>query len=132
MRPPHVVTPARLAVVLDELLQIHERVERHLGIDWQVIYLPVMLVAAIAGAVIAWQLRHRPAVVAVLIAGACGWAGAQLFEMLEWGPGDVLVSPWMIYPEELLEISGSCLFALAMLMVLSAPRAEVPAVPAAL
>ena len=132
MRPPHVVTPARLAVVLDELLQIHERVERHLTIDWQVIYLPVMLVTAIAGAIIAWELRHRPSVVAILLAGACGWAGAQLFEMLEWGPGDVLVSPWMIYPEELLEISGSCLFALAMLMVLSAPRAEVPAVPAAL
>ena len=106
---------------LDELLSFHERLESFTGIDWQKLYLPVGALGALIGLGVLLQVRRDLRVVATLLAAGAAWFVAQVFEAIQW-KGDKLVVPWLIYPEELLEMTGSALFGVAMLMVLRSDR----------
>jgi hypothetical protein len=102
---------------LDELAVIHESLESWTGVDWQILYLPVILVGAIAWARTMPRLRPAPVIAWLWVGGAGAWFVAQVFEKLE-NHGNVLVHPWMTLPEETLEMAGSSLFGLALLLTL--------------
>ena len=102
---------------VDELLAIHEALESLTGVDWQLLYLPFGLIGAGTGLGVLLLYRRRPALVVLYVVGAAAWAVAQLFEAIQWH-GDELVQPALIYPEELLEVRGSGLFAVAAVLAL--------------
>lgn len=102
-------------LALDEVLAVHERVEARAGVDWQLLYLPVALVGATAGLVAAYALRRRRLALTLLITAGLAWAAALLLEDLQWD-GDVLAHPSLVYYEELLEMGGSALIVVAMLL----------------
>jgi hypothetical protein len=106
---------------LDELLSVHERLESYTGVDWQKLYLPVGALGALIGLGVLLEVRRDLRVVATLLAAGAAWFVAQVFEAVQW-KGDKLVVPWLIYPEELLEMTGSALFGVAMLMALRSQR----------
>jgi hypothetical protein len=71
------------------------------------------------------RIRSPVAASGAWVAGAAAWVVAQLFEKLE-NHGDVLVHPWMTLPEETLEMAGSSVFGLALLLWIQHQAAEVP------
>ncbi len=103
---------------LDEAVAIHERLEALTGIDWQLLYVPVVLVGGVAWLAL-WRrgrtvARFRPA----LAAGSAAWFVAQVLEKVQWH-GDVKAAHYdlMMVLEELLEMTGSLLFLIAVLLV---------------
>ena len=104
---------------LDEVFQIHERLETWTGIDWQTLYLPVFAIAGVLGATLLPRLRTAGRAAHLLVLGGIAWGGAQIFEAVQWDGPDRLVAPWTIVPEETLEMAGSLLFLLAFLAVAS-------------
>ena len=106
-------------MALDEMLYLHERLETVTGIDWQILYLPLVLVGAVAWLAMIRRLWSHPLAAALFASGAAAWLASQVFEAVQWD-GDVLVYRWMNVPEELLEMTGSALFALGLLSGLQA------------
>jgi hypothetical protein len=102
----------------DDTLWIHERLEQRTGTDWEKLYaLPVALVAVTAGVLVALELRRlRPLLAAAFLVGGGMWFVAQVLEEFEWN-GDEQASQYtaLYLTEELLEIWGSALFAVAVL-----------------
>ncbi|QJD30788.1 hypothetical protein [Methylococcus geothermalis] len=103
----------------DELLMIHERIEQAVGVDWQILYLPVMAFAGIGWLFLFAQLPDRWQK-RLWAAGAGAWAASQLLEAAEWGWGAESEIPlagylYLVPVEELLEMSGSSFFLLALL-----------------
>lgn len=103
---------------LDEAVAVHERLEALTGVDWEILYVPVVAVGAAAWFVV-WR-RARPVAWArtALVAGSAVWLVAQLLEKVQWH-GDVKAAHYnlMMVPEELLEMTGSLLFLAAMVLV---------------
>ena len=110
----------------DEVVEIHERLERAAGVDWQVLYLPLVVLGG-AGFVHAVLLARRHAAGAgQLAAGAAAWVVAQILERLEWGGGTQTVAEYqatiargsykaMVVVEEVAELGGSLCFLLGLL-----------------
>lgn len=111
-------------LALDEGNAFHERLERWSGIDWQLLYLPVVGIASVAW----WGLVRRywtqRSTVGLLVAGAAAWASALLLELVQnWGGSPVkaaIYDPAMI-TEEALEMIGSTMLLIAAILVLSRP-----------
>lgn len=128
-RPPRqgipllLFAPLTLFMAADEAFGFHERVEELTSIDWQLLYLPLVTVCGFAWAWILTRTLRRPAERLLWLAGAGAWAVSQLLERLQWDHGDVLVHPWMIVPEEALEMAGSSAWLLALLLLARAPLA---------
>ena len=106
-------------MALDEMLFLHERLETWTGIDWQVLYLPVALIGGVAWLMVLRRLFAYPHAAGLFVAGAAAWVVSQAIELVQWN-GDVLVYPWLNFPEETLEMTGSLLFALGLLAGLQA------------
>lgn len=113
---------------VDEWRALHERIESAAGVNWQFLYLPVIAVGGVAWLlVLRDMLASRPAA-GLFLAGALAWVVAQVFEAIQWGlaaPGaedDVLIHPGLVPPEEILEVSGSALMGLAVLVFLRRRR----------
>lgn len=109
-------------LALDEGNAFHERLERWSGIDWQLLYLPVMGVAAAAWWSLVRRYRSQRGTAALLLTGAAAWAAALLLELIQnWGGspvGAAIYDPAMI-TEEALEMIGSTMFLIAAILVLS-------------
>ena len=104
-------------MALDELFAIHEHVSAAAtGMSWQVFYAPACI-----SAVIAWQviLRRLPSGAArgMWVGGAAVWFVSQVIEAIQWD-GTRLVYEWTFVPEEMLEMTGSLLWGLALLLTL--------------
>jgi hypothetical protein len=107
-----------LCGAIDEAVQIHENLEEWLDVDWQRLYAPVFLVVAIVWfGLLADLWRCRPARL-LYIASASAWAGAQVLEHFQWN-GDVHGPHYdpMMVAEEVLEMTGTALLILALLVV---------------
>jgi hypothetical protein len=100
----------------DEVAGLHEELERQTGVDWQLLYLPLIAGggAAALGALV--RLREQPALAARFLAACAAWGLAQVLEALQWhgaqraaGYGEMMVA------EETLEMIGSLVFALTLL-----------------
>lgn len=106
-----------LALGLDEIGQVHERLERRAGIDWQLLYMPVAATGAVAWLLIVLRLSGLQR--ALLVAGTGAWAVAQLLEFLQWDSQSRRVDMFepMMIVEELLEMTGSTLFLVGIYML---------------
>lgn len=108
-------------LALDEGNAFHEQVERWSGIDWQLLYVPIMGVAAVAWAGVLRRFRYQSRIVALLIAAAGSWGIALALELIQnWGGEPVRASiydPTMI-TEEALEMIGSTVLLIAAMLAL--------------
>jgi hypothetical protein len=102
----------------DDILELHDRAENATGIDWRILALPVVAVAFVCLArtlQMLWELVS----VRMLIAGAiAAWVGAQVLDFL--AQSETSAAPAARITEEVLEMTGSGLFALAMLVAIQA------------
>ena len=115
----------------DEAFEFHEELESRLEADWQMLYLPVAL--AFGAVWLAMLIRKLPAGLSrgLWVAGAASWFVAQTLEQIQWD-GDRLVHEWMIVPEEILEMTGSALWLIALLVAvraLASARAPASSLP---
>ncbi|MEM6916480.1 MAG: hypothetical protein AAF491_07940 [Verrucomicrobiota bacterium] len=99
----------------DECLKIHETMEKLTGVDWQILYLPIILAAGIG-----WIQVIRLFCGAgrfLWFAGAVAWASSQLFEAAQWGwwVAETKVNGYifLMTAEEILEMLGSAFFLVA-------------------
>jgi hypothetical protein len=106
---------------LDEGSAFHERVERWSGIDWQLLYLPIMGIAALAWLGVVRRFRDQPRIVALLVVAASVWLVALVLELIQnWGGSPVRASiydPTMII-EEAFEMIGSTALLIAGMLAL--------------
>ncbi len=112
-------------LAVDEGNAIHERLERWSGLDWQLLYLPVIGAAALLGLVTLRAHRRDRVAARSMLAGGIAWAVALALELIQnWG-GAPIASNWydpMMIAEEALEMAGAALFAVAALVLIrSAP-----------
>jgi hypothetical protein len=121
--PPHVLLLGLLLVFmgLDEIAKIHERLESATGVDWVVLYLPLMALGGLAALDLLRRSRDRWVSWLLVLGGAC-WAVAVVLEKLEWPHGDEALPAahyvLLMIPEELLEIVGSYLIANALVLLI--------------
>ena len=109
-------------LALDEGSAIHERFERWSEIDWQLLYVPMMGVAAVALWGIFRSYRSHTRVAALLVAGAAAWIVVLTLELVQnWGGSPVQAAvyvPTMI-AEEALEMIGSTVLLVAAILILN-------------
>jgi hypothetical protein len=103
---------------VDELAEVHEKLERRLDVDWQLLYVPVFAAGVLVLTLFVAGLRRNGLSLAlVLSAGAC-WSAAQVLEALQWeDDGPAPGYTWMMVSEETLEMAGSALLLFALLVV---------------
>jgi hypothetical protein len=102
----------------DEVFGLHEWLESQSGVDWQMLYLPVMAVGAAAGLGALLRLRATPRLAAGFLASGGAWALAQVLEALQWDGGrQVAAYGELMAAEEILEMAGSLGFTLTLLAV---------------
>jgi hypothetical protein len=108
---------ALLYLALDEAFGLHEKLEGRSGIDWQLLYLPLLLAIAAAGLYVLLQ-SHGAARWLLFAAGAAALV-AQVLEVVQWN-GDEPVDSYrqLMVPEEILEPTAAALIAVAGLMLL--------------
>ena len=107
-------------LALDEGNAFHEALERGTGVDWQIIYLPILVIGGTL-----WLLlvrRYAPSTTAtLLVAGAGAWGITLILELVQnWGGSPIeaaFYNPAMI-AEEALEMVGSTLIVVAGLIEL--------------
>ncbi|MGB9358410.1 MAG: hypothetical protein WCC01_07620 [Acidimicrobiia bacterium] len=108
-------------LALDEGNAIHEKLERWLETDWQLLYVPVMGIAALAWWGLVRRYRNQPPIAALLVAGAALWVVVLLLELVQnWGGEAVQAAiyvPTMI-TEEALEMIGSAVLLMAGMLAL--------------
>ncbi len=119
-------------MALDEVLSFHESIERTTGIDWQVLYVPIFLIGAVAGIGALLVLRGLRVAQLTFLAGGAAWFVAQALEEIQWGANDEPIAHYnlLMVPEELLEYLGSALWFVAFVLVIRhvlAPGAQPPA-----
>lgn len=106
---------------LDELAEVHEKLERRLDVDWQLLYIPVFAAAVAVLALFLMALRRNGLGLGLVLASAACWAGSQVLEALQWeDDGPAPGYTWMMVTEETLEMVGSALLLLALLAALRA------------
>jgi hypothetical protein len=105
----------------DEFFEVHEALERATSVDWQLLYVPAAVVLAPAFVLVLRAVWPIALPRQLLLAGVAAWIAAQVLEQVQWD-GDRRVSGYrpMMISEELLEMAGSALFALAMLSAIRA------------
>lgn len=103
----------------DEAFQFHERLESATGVDWQLLYLPLILACGTAWLIVARALGRLRSAQVLMVLGGLAWLAAQVLEQVQWD-GNVQVAGYeaMMVVEETLEMGGSALFLLALYMVL--------------
>ena len=106
-------------LAFDEGSAVHERLERSSGIDWQILYAPLIAVAAMALWGVFRRFRSHERVAAMLLTGAGTWAVVLALELIQnWGgsaaPPATYV-PTMIVEEALEMIGATALLIAAML-----------------
>jgi hypothetical protein len=100
----------------DELIQIHENLGASSGIDWQILYLPVL---AAGGACWLGALRRMwefESERLLWLGGAVAWIVAQMLEFAVDHHWTLLIGE-IAWAEEILEMSGSSMFLLALYLV---------------
>ena len=114
-------------LAIDEGSAVHERLERWSGIDWQVLYAPLIGLAALALWRVIRRYRRQELVTAMLVTGAATWAVVLALELVQnWGgtaaPPAIYV-PTMIAEEALEMIGAAALLIAAMLILRQMARA---------
>ncbi|GIG29388.1 hypothetical protein [Cellulomonas marina] len=111
------VAAGALLMAADEWAALHETLERDLGVDWQVLYAPLGVVAVVLAVLLLrrlWRTDRRT--LALLVVVAALWGTSQVLEAFEWD-GDVQRAGYVgkMLVEEALETTGSLVLAIALL-----------------
>ena len=108
-------------LALDEGNAIHEKLERWSGTDWELLYVPVMAIGALAWWGVFRRYRSEPRIAALLTVGAAVWVAVLMLELIQnWGGAPVQAAiyvPTMI-TEEALEMIGSAVLLIAGMLAL--------------
>jgi hypothetical protein len=114
--------PFLLYMGIDEIVAIHERLQMWTGINWQELYLPVAAAGGVAWLAARGRLRRFDLAPVLLVGGAAAWLTAQVFEHFQYEPSQTsyVAQTGLVLPEEMLEMAGSTLFALAFLVAVQA------------
>jgi hypothetical protein len=108
-------------LALDEGSAVHERLERWSGIDWQVLYVPLMGIAAVVLWGVFRRYRSQTRIAALLVTGTATWIVVLVLELIQnWGGSPVRAAvyvPTMI-TEEALEMIGSTVLLVAAMLIL--------------
>lgn len=125
-RPLVVVLSVVLALAsLDEATEIHEKLERRFDVDWQLLYAPAFIAAVVAWSLFVVALRRRGLSVTLMLASAGCWVASQTLEAVQWkDDGQAAGYSWMMVTEEVLEMVGSAVLVVALLLVVRAARPE--------
>ncbi len=117
-----VLSALLLYVSADEFGEIHERLERITGVDWQILYAPLGLVAAGLWVLVGRRLRGLRAGFGLFVGGTVCAVVSQVLEEVEYGANDQRVSGFdeLVVGEELLEMVTVVLIGLALLAALRA------------
>ena len=110
-----------LAMAVDELVSVHERLEAGAGVDWQVLYLPAFGVAAVVLVRLFRRTRQLVPAAVLWLAGGMGcWVVSQVLEFVQWD-GDVQRAGYryLMFTEEILEMLGTLAILLALLQLLA-------------
>jgi hypothetical protein len=97
----------------DEILAIHEEFQGRTGHWGQLSLMPVVMVGAAAWAAVLRRLWPNRLPALLFAAGAGAWITSQAIDLLLNEP-----FRWTVVPEEMLEVSGSTLFCLGLLVAL--------------
>ena len=110
-----------LVVAADEFGEIHERLEHKTGIDWQLLYLPVGILAAVLFVAIGRRLWRLGVGFTPFAVAAGAGVVSQLLEQVQYGENDEPVRGYrvMVVSEEVLEMTAALLIGLAFLAVLN-------------
>lgn len=108
-------------MAFDELLMLHERFENRLGVDWQLLYLPVFAAGGIAWLALLLPMRRWSLEQVMWIGGASMWFVSQILEKFEYTADDVAVDGYKALDgiEKLLQFTGSALFMLVALLAVA-------------
>lgn len=117
-----VLTALTLVLVADELAELHEHLQFHAGIDWQILYAPIGVVAVVLWFVLARYLRQLGVGFPPFVGAAACVCVAEVFEALEINShGDPRRGfRVMVVSEELLEMTAGLLLGLSLLLALRA------------
>lgn len=112
---------------LDELLTIHESAAAALGVGWIKLWSPLVLAGGAGWLLVIARVWRQPRERALMIGGAAAWFVSQVLEKIQSNPEEGRVQGYgaLSGAEEVLEVTGSALFLLAMLgalQVLAATR----------
>ncbi len=109
-----------LFIAADEFGEIHERLERITGVDWQLLYAPLGLVAAGLWVLVGRRLRGLRARFGLFVGGTVCAVVSQVLEEVEYGANDQRVSGFdeLVVGEELLEMLAAVLIGLALVAAL--------------
>lgn len=103
---------------IDEIATLHEHLERWSGVRWELLYVPLVALAALAVGVSWTRLGDTPWARPALAAGAACWVGAQALELAAWdGTTPVAAYDLLMVTEELGEMVGSLMFVVALLCI---------------
>ncbi len=108
----------------DEVVQFHERLESWTGVDWELLYLVVVVGAAYIWLKMLQVMDPGPRL--MMIGGAVCWAASYGLEDAEYDSNDERAE-WFTplgISEELLEMAGSSLFLIALVVALKANNAR--------
>ena len=123
-----IVFAALLAfAAFDEAMVIHERIERDLERDWQLLYLPGFALTAAVWLVVLMRLPREGQARLLFVVSGAAWVAAQLLEAIQWDNGPRSRYSAMMVSEEMLEMAGSAILLLALLEAgVRAKRATAP------
>ncbi len=113
-------------MAVDETVMVHERLAELTSTSWLLLYSPLVLVAGMLAVLLLVRLwRDGQSLTAgVFLAGGLCWVGAQLLEVLQFGPGHRPVDGYFVYVfvEETLENAGSAALLVSGLLARRASR----------
>lgn len=117
-----VLSALLLYIAADEFGEIHERLERITGVDWQILYAPLGLVAAGLWVLVGRRLRGLRAGFGLFVGGTVCAVVSQMIEEVEYGANDQRVSAFdeLVVGEEVLEMLAAVFVGLAFLAALRA------------
>lgn len=99
----------------DELMAIHETLERSVGVNWQILYLPIVAILGPFWLVALVKMRGLESERFLWLGGAAAWIAAQSLEFVFWNIGALSAfHGGMTFMEEILEMSGSAMFLVAL------------------
>jgi hypothetical protein len=112
----------------DEVLKFHENLEGAVHIDWQVLYLPLMLVGGACWLVALRCMWEFGTERLLWLGGAAAWIAASLIEFgiaFDYASSPLLPDETLLL-EETLEMMGSAMFLLALYLVFGRTEARQP------